>query len=203
MAILPLALALALSLTLTSCGPRVLSPQAYQELVIETLKGDLQRDNGAALPLPGLIVSIRKLFDSLYCAEYSCVFPSEMEYAAMIAERTLVDIYTYKARICTEEKVRPPRELQPVHEKICAILDGIRADVDAIKLTAQLAARLLAHSEEDPSSLERISRSYSAKIMERRDAIIEALRQLRKVKWLEPVFMGAESKLPELEINPK
>lgn len=185
-----------LSLALTSCGQRGLSPQAYQDLVIKTLQGiPLKKD---LLPLPGLIPSMKRLFDSLYCPQYECVFPSEMEYAAMMADRGLGEIAAYEARICKDKNFRPPRELRSTHEAICALLGKIRADTDAIKITAQMAAQALTLAKGESGAPERVSKSYSAKIMERKGAIIEALRQLREVSWLEPVFEGAEAAIPEL-----
>jgi hypothetical protein len=185
-----------LLLSLTSCGPRTLPPQAYQDLVIETLQGG-ELEEGVP-PFPGLISSIKSLFESLYCAESNCVFPSEMDYAAGIAERKLVDIYEYKARICNPKKFRPPEELQPDHEQICDILKRIRINVDAIKITAQMAARSLAQSSHDSSALERIAESHSAQIMGHKVEIIGALRQLQEIAWLAPVFEGVEAEIPEL-----
>jgi hypothetical protein len=189
-------LLLGLLLALTSCGPRALSPQAYQDLVIKALQGAaLEKD---LLPLPGLIPSIKRVFDSLYCPQYECVFPSEMEYAAMMADRGLGEIAAYRARICGNKGLRPPRELRSTHEQLCKGLDRIRADTDAIKITAQMAAQVLTQAKGEPEALERAARSYSAKIMERKGAIIEALRELREIEWLGPVFTGVESQIPEL-----
>lgn len=189
-------LLVSLALAFSSCGLGTLSPQAYQELVVEALQGvPLEKD---LLPLPGLIPSMKKLFDSLYCPQYECVFPSEMEYAAMMADRGLEEMAAYRTRICNNKKLRPPRELQNSHEAICALLDKIRVDTEAIKITAQMAAQVLSQSKGEPETLERAARTYSAKIMERKEMIIAALRQLREVAWLEPVFEAGESEIPEL-----
>jgi hypothetical protein len=192
-----LALLLAiLLLALTSCGPRVLSPQAYQDLVIETLQGE-ESEKGA-MPLPGLIPSIKKLFDSLYCVGSVCTMPGEMLELGNVADFEGMIVEEHRGRICKEE-VRPPQETETDHERICKLLEGIRRNIDAMKITARMAAQLLAQSMNDPPTLERVSRSYSAKIMERKEAIIEALQRLQEIAWLVPVFAGIESKIPELQ----
>ena len=191
-----LGLLLALLLSLASCGPRVLSPQAYQELVLETLQGG-ELEKGAP-PLPGLIPSIKKLFDSLYCAESSCKLPSEMQYLGDVADLEREVIEGHRGRICSK-RVRPPQEMGSVHEGICDLLERIEHDVDAIKVTAQMAARLLAQNVNDPETLERVSQNFSAKIMEKKAEIIEALRKLREIAWLAPTFADAEAEIPELQ----
>lgn len=184
-----------LLISLASCGPRRLSPQAYQDLVIKTLQGE-EPEEGAP-PLPRLISSIKKLFDSLYCAESSCEMPSEMSYLSDVADFEGVVIEEHRGRICGE-KVRPPQEMEADHEQICSLLSGIRHDIDAMKITAKMAAHLLAQSMSDPPTLERVSQSYSAKIMEQKAAIVEALHKLQEIPWLAPVFEGVEIEIPEL-----
>lgn len=185
-----------LALALSSCGPRTLSSQGYQELVVSTLRGgELEKD---LPPFPGLIPSVKAFFDALYCAESNCTIPYEMSYAATIAERKMVDIYMYRGKLCNNKKVRPPQELEPVHEQICKILDRIRAKMDGIKITATMAAQVFAQSMSDPPALERVAQSYSAKIMERKEEIVEALRELRAIDWLAPVFEGFKAEIPEL-----
>lgn len=191
-----LGLLLALLLSLASCGPRVLSPQAYQELVLETLQGG-ELEKGAP-PLPGLIPSIKKLFDSLYCAESSCKLPSEMAYLRDIADYESMIVEEYRSRIC-RRRVRPPEELETDHSQICDLLEKIRRNIEAMKVTAQMATQLLAQSVNDMATLERVAQSYSGKIMERKITIIKALQELQGVTWLGPVFGGAEDEIPELQ----
>ncbi|MFQ6090345.1 MAG: hypothetical protein ACE5LD_02795 [Candidatus Bipolaricaulia bacterium] len=193
-------LLLALLLTLASCGPRALSPQAYRGLVIKTLQGG-ELEKGTP-PLPGLIPAIKKLFGALYCAESSCKMPSEMAYLSDVADFERVVVEEHRSRICNK-KVHPPQEMEADHEQVCNLLEGIRGDVEAMKLTATMAAQLLAQNMNDPETLERVSQSYSAKIMERKPAIVEALRRLREISWLASVFTGAESEIPELRTETK
>ncbi|MFQ6033686.1 MAG: hypothetical protein ACE5KR_02365, partial [Candidatus Bipolaricaulia bacterium] len=118
-------LLLALLLTLASCGPRALSPQAYRGLVIKTLQGGEWEKGGP--PLPGLIPSIKKLFDSLYCAESNCGVASEMQYIGETAKDEVDVVAEYHGRICGK-RVRPPKEMQATQEEICNLLDEIRRD---------------------------------------------------------------------------
>ena len=188
-------LLLALLLTLASCGPRALSPQAYRNLVIETLEGG--EPEGETPPLPGLIPAIKKLFGSLYCAESSCKLPGEMQYLSDVADFEGTVVEEQRGRICGK-RVHPPQEMEADHGRVCEMLEGIRRDIDAMKLTATMAARLLAQSMDDPETLERVSQSYSEKIMERKDTIVERLRRLREIAWLAPLFAGMETEIPEL-----
>jgi len=179
-----------LLLTLTSCGPRRLSPQAYQDLVIKTLQGGEWEKGGP--PLPGLIPSIKKLFGSLYCAESNCGVASEMQYIVETAKDEVEVVAEYHGRICNK-KVRPPKDMQATQEEICSLLDGIGRDADAMSITAGYAARILAGYGNSADL-----GGFSQKIMERKGMIIEALRKLREISWLAPVFQGVKDEIPEL-----
>jgi hypothetical protein len=92
-------LLLGLLLALTSCGPRALSPQAYQDLVIKALQGGASTEG--ELPLPGLIPAVKRLFDSLYCAEYNCGLASEMQHIVEAARDEADLVSLYKGRSVT------------------------------------------------------------------------------------------------------
>ncbi|MCR4404195.1 MAG: hypothetical protein NUW06_02695 [Candidatus Acetothermia bacterium] len=52
-------LLVSLALALSSCGPRTLTVEAYQEMIIKALQGIPPEKD--LLPLPGLIPSMKKL----------------------------------------------------------------------------------------------------------------------------------------------
>jgi hypothetical protein len=180
---------------LTSCGPRALSPQAYQDLVIKALQGGASTEG--ELPLPGLIPAVKRLFDSLYCAEYNCGLASEMQYLAEVAQDQRDTIEIHRGKICSK-KVHPPQGLKEEHERICGLLSDIRHDMDTIGLTATYAAQA-ASGYGDSSEAQEATKGFSKKILEFKDQILGALRELRQIGWLRPVFAGVEDQIPELE----
>jgi len=189
-------LLLVLLLALTSCGPRTLSSQDYKELVISTLQGKASEEG--LHPLPGLIPSLKRLFDSLYCAEYNCGIAYEMNYAAEAAQRELYNIIEYRARICDSKRVRPAAEMQLTHEEICKILERIEDDIDALLITTRYAVKILV-GYDDLTEAQEATKSFSRKIMELKGAIIEALRELQTIAWLAPIFEGVGAEIPELQ----
>ncbi|MGQ9601852.1 MAG: hypothetical protein ACUVQU_02720, partial [Candidatus Bipolaricaulia bacterium] len=146
--------------------------------------------------LPGLIPSIKRLFDSLYCAEYNCGIASEMQYLAEAAQdqRDAVDLY--RGEICSK-KVRPPQGLRKDHERLCSLLGDIRHDMDTIGLTATYAAQA-ASNYSDSSEAQEATKGFSRKILEFKEQILKSLQELRGLEWLGPIFIGVEEQIPEL-----
>ncbi len=189
-----LCLLLVLLLNLASCGPRPLSPQAYQDLVIKTLQGEgAEKDRP---PLPGLVLSIKTLFNSLYCAEYNCGMASEMQYLAEVAQDQRDAIDLQRGKICSK-KVRPPQGLGKDHERLCSLLGDIRHDMDTIGLTATYAAQA-ASNYSDSSEAQEATKGFSRKILEFKEQILKSLQELRELEWLRPIFIGVEEQIPEL-----
>lgn len=172
---------------LTSCSPRGLSAEDYQELVIRTLKGS---EEGSLLP--GLIPTIGNLFASLGCVEADCYLPDEFFHIGDVAELVENVAADREGKIC-HERVHPPAKMKDTHRLICESLEAVRKAADAMKITARLAAQLLTQGFENPSSRELI-RSYSAKIIDQKRRIVEALRSLEDIPWLKGLFEGV---LPE------
>jgi len=184
-------------LILSSCGPRTLSPQAYQEFVISSLQGDTGEASQKSSSLPGLVPAVERLFASFYCAESVCTMPSELSYLSEVADFESSVVEEHRSRICEgKRKIRPPQELAADHEKICKLLAMIRSSIEAIQITSQVGAQLLAQSMGDPETLKRTAENYSRKIMEQKSRIVEALRQIQRIPWLKMIFN--DTKIPEL-----
>jgi len=183
-----------LSLILTACGPGRMTAGKYQELVLATLEGQ----DG-----PGLVASIKILFDALYCPEaseeYPCVYPSELLYLAEMAENQRAIILINRSKICNK-RVRPAKEMEEAHQKICDLLKEISLDIDAIKITANQAASALG-STDNPQDQEAIAKSHSRQILRRKEEILKALRELSRIEWLKPLFTDIKEKIPEFEAS--
>lgn len=188
-----LSLLVFLSLILAACGPGRMTANKYQELVLAALEGQ----DG-----PGLVTSIKIVFDALYCPEaseeYPCIYPSELLYLAEMAENQRVFILLNRSKICNKQ-VHPAKQMEEAHQKICDLLNKISLSIDAIKITANQAALALSRSVDNPQDQEAIAKSHSRQILRRKEEILKALRELSRIQWLKPLFTDIKEKIPEFE----
>jgi len=170
-----------LAISLASCGPRRLSAEDYQELVIHTLRGE---GDEKGLPLPGLKPAIDHLLAALSCVEVDCHLPDEFSYIGDVAELVEIVAADYRGKIC-DKQVHPPRKMEDDHRLICESLDEMRKAADMMKITARLAAQLLSQESTAP---ELMSKNYSAKLIEHERSLIKVLQNLRGITWLNRLF---------------
>ena len=182
-----LILALGAPLLLSSCGHRV-SPEAYEQQVVQLLAGQTEER------LPPLLASLNRLLRATACAEteVGCQDPAQLGQAAELADDERFVISEYIGRICERRKFRPPRELRADQRRICELLEQLRLDVDALKLTANYAAQLLSHYSTPGSANDEGLPNFSRKLAQERETLLSHLQDLRAIDWLAPLFAATE-----------
>ena len=175
-------------LTLAGCGSKATGVKAYQDSALAVLQGD-------GVNTPNFTHSVGITLKAMYCAQYACTLPSEMEYLRQVAEQEVEYLVLFHERIC--KALQPPEALLQESTVLCQGLERMTVQVQELEKNAELARNFLARSNK--SDLDQIKGTLSGlnqRIFDNRDQIKAAFAQLQDIQWLKQAFENADEEIP-------
>ena len=183
---------------LSGCGSDQLSVEEYEHNVAEILKPDEQSAQEDPFVFQGLVPSLAMSFEIMRCLdreENPCIVQPEFTELRRVSEQARFEVADYHGKLCQDEELHPPSDLQAFHESLCADLQAIMGALDTVHITSQQALNALRDPERSTAFLQRAAE----RILNARSDMIEALRSMRESGHLDPVFTDVGDQIPELQ----
>lgn len=180
------------------CGSGGLSVQEYDQRLVEIFQPDEATAAEDPFVFDGLIPSLAKPFEIMRCLdrpENPCLIPPEFTELRGVAEQARFEVADYRGKLCQDEELTPPADLEDFHRSLCADLQTLMRALDTIHMTSQQALSAL----RDPDQSESFVKRAAERILDARADMIEVLEGLRSSSRLEPIFADAEEQIPELQ----
>jgi hypothetical protein len=175
-------LLLVVALLTMSCGTRrQVASDEYKQLVLNTLEGD--QLGGAGL---GQIMA--EMVGDLICEGDSCNLAIRFQYLREQAHAHQPVVADYRGRLCSDRRVRIPKELSDQHRILCEELTALFSALDAIRMNSSDALRLLIACDQESVSCESLLQQFSHRLDREGQEILHIREKLRAIEWLRPIL---------------
>lgn len=180
-------------LALGGCAKQGLSISDYHDLVIHTLNADQSPSGDSSTEGSGFAAMISLLIGDMDCMGDACINGLRFSHLKDLADQDRPQMSNYRGQLCDDKKLRPPAQEAKAQQEICAALEQIFREMDAIRTTSGTAQLLLRDSQASQAAppsptVQTALEGAAANLAKSQQRLTTTLRGLQEIAWLKPAL---------------